>query len=55
MLLQDSVLCDGSTRAARAWKCVAGKNILPTEQQTNFSQVDIPLVAGDKLGIGCLP
>ena len=32
MLLQDAVLRDGSTRTARVWKCVAGQNILPTEQ-----------------------
>ena len=37
MLLQHAVLRDGSTWAARAWTCVAGHNILPTEQQTNFS------------------
>jgi hypothetical protein len=41
MLLQDTVLRDGSTRTARVWMCVAGHNILPTEQQTNCSQVDI--------------
>ena len=35
MLLQHTVLRDGSTWAARAWTCVAGHNIVPRAQQTN--------------------
>ena len=37
MILQHAVLRDGSTWAARAWTCVAGHNIVPRAQQTNFS------------------
>ena len=37
MILQHTVLRDGSTWAARAWTCVAGHNIVPRAQQTNFS------------------
>ena len=37
MMLQHAVLRDGSTWAARAWTCVAGHNIVPRAQQTNFS------------------
>ena len=37
MLLQDTVLRDGSTRTARVWTCVAGNNILPRAQRPNFS------------------
>jgi hypothetical protein len=37
MMLQHTVLRDGSTWAARAWTCVAGHNIVPRAQPTNFS------------------
>ena len=43
MILQHTVLRDGSTWAARAWTCVAGHNIVPRAQrQTSAARFNTP-------------